>query len=150
MLTDKKQRGNIKSMENELGVLSVGGFDYYLSTVLAMIKGCPTIDVFDKDINYSGVTISPKSIDVKDEQLLVFKQNGKYTVLAGLNQIVKTKSSPKFNGTYSVKLISTPTLKKARIVTDAEELVETKYPSTFANTPRIISSSRRNDGTTSY
>jgi hypothetical protein len=145
-------------------LLLLNSVPHFLDAVLRSIHGAPTIEIDLATVNVSeGSKANPEHVvEFRDAvlakapdysalhkgQVVVFKQHGGFTVLLGKDKIAeyRAQGSTKIKG----KLLSTPALKKCRVVDVSPEpqiRPEPYYrdPSGVTNRPRLYGREPRPD-----
>ena len=126
-------------------IMFLANSKYFLDSVLKIGKSGLTISVNENEINSTAnpehiVTLSREFSALDSEEVIFYKQHGKFTIISGRNRIAEAKASPKFKGEHKGRLITTVALKRARIDEPViEETPVKNYPSEFSNKPRFSS-----------
>lgn len=88
-------------------IILINQQQYKLSALLALSKTLPTVTLASKEIIDPEVFYPAPGVELDDHPIpVLFKVNGKYTVIAGRNKVN--------SGMRDCKIISTVVLKKAR------------------------------------
>lgn len=119
-------------------ILTVNGAEHNLLLMLKTASTGPLIDVkvnelaLDSDIPDNRVLYTPHNADIHDEGLVVYKHNGKFLVLSGRNIAIRARTNKE--PSVSARLISTPALKRARIIKEVEKVhIPTPAPTSGYN-----------------
>jgi hypothetical protein len=101
--------------------LIFNGHEYQLLTLLKTAAAGPKVEVALADIDLEpkgdlSPELHPGNVEIHEENVVLFKHNNKYIVLAGRGRVQRAHT----NKLTVVKgnLLSTPALKKSRIVKD--------------------------------
>lgn len=131
--------------------LSFNGHDHVLATVIAVAQGGPIIAVklsdlaIDSDVPDNRVLIEPHSAELANLELIVYKHNGKFLILTGHAIIAQAKTDKLSE--IKARLLSTPALKRARVIPDQPVQSE---PSRPAVQPSVGYTSRPSYGNRRY
>ena len=143
-------------------LLLLNSVSHHLDAVLRSIHGAPTIEIDLDTVNVSEgpnaraqhvVNMRPDQPGLHQGQVVVFKQDGGFTILLGKDVVAaaRAKGSTKING----KLLSTMALKKCRVPVSTEPQIrpEPYYrdPQGVTNRPRLYGrESVRSDASQGY
>jgi hypothetical protein len=124
--------------------LTHNGVRYAYQQVLKLGKTGPKTFITADEINIVGtleenpehiVTITGIDPEVAIAETIVFKQHGKFTVLVADKYLQDAIANTKpFTGRFKVNIISTPSLKKAKLDQDKPIVA----PAAYANHPRMV------------
>jgi hypothetical protein len=125
------------NMENRDEIrLQFKGEEYLVKTLIGLMRQAPVIEVKPEDLNpidptgadsqNFGVCYAPAAPELQYGEIAFFKQEGKYTVLLGKGSV--QKAFEQGAATVKGRLISSPGLKKIRIITSSPS--EVVVPST--------------------
>jgi hypothetical protein len=142
-------------MQNaEQRVLVLGDAEYDLDAVIKIGASGPLIKITAEEINETNngqypehvVAFKPEAVSEEmnnRSSMLFYKQHGKFTILVGRETYDRLKTEKNFPGTVSGRLLSSPALKKAKLIEYVEgEIIEerpaqehrtSRYDSRFGN-----------------
>lgn len=138
--------------ENDKTLLILNGVKYVLDIVHLQAKGGPTIAVKEDELNDGSNpehvrSIVPSTAVVEENDIVFYKQHGKYTILCGQDRATAKRAAADYSGVLKGRLLSSVALKNAKLMPPQSEVVEAPaaptYAPSFANKPRWQESSPR-------
>lgn len=131
-------------MEDTGPMLTLGNAaKYRLDAAIGQGKAGPQITVTREELNTGdqpehSITVSNTDIDIDQEEVVFYKQHGKWTILFGR---AKAHAQLEKHQKVTGRILSSPALKKAKLVEEAEvpdvPATPPQYNEGFANRPRF-------------